>query len=641
MRIAFFSPLPPARSGIADYSEALLAQLRGMADVETFTALADASAFDVAVYQLGNNPYHTFAYEAAMRHPGIVVLHEANLHHLVAELTIKRGDWDGYLREVEIDGGPEALAYAKRYVQPVRCGPDYELPLLKSVLQRARAVIVHSDAVAEVVRGRGFTGPIARIPHGAWVYQEGTENVDGAAYRAKLGVASDAPLFGVFGFLKPYKRIAESLRAFKRIVAEHPEARMILVGEAHPEMKLALTPEVRHINYAPIEDFNGYLAACDAVLNLRYPTVGETSGTLLRALGMGKPVLVSEIGSFREYPDELCLKVPVDASEEEHIYEYLKLLIEQPEIGRALGQKAREWVQRECSWELAARKYADFAQAVASGTVPIEAPKPEAVDVPVEYVLSWTREEDGSRKYAQTHSTRLKKTLDITPPGGPQDRALEMGAYLQITPALKSKLGYDEVRGCYFGTLGKTDARHVVSEDGEEFDCAIDHFDAERDRFPYEDGSFATVLCCELVEHLPTDPMHMMSEIHRILRPGGHLVLTTPNVASLRAVAGILQGFHPMLFPAYIKPNPGGDPDPRHAREYTPREMQTLFENSGFDVTLLDTGPFLYEPTPEFGWVDHLLDQYILTKEHRGDGIYIVGRKTGPVKERYPAWLYQ
>jgi glycosyltransferase involved in cell wall biosynthesis/SAM-dependent methyltransferase len=636
VRIAFFSPLPPARSGIADYSEALLTPLRALADVETFTEPASHNC-DIAIYQLGNNPHHTFAYEAAMRHPGIVVLHEANLHHLIADLTIKRGDWDAYLREVEIDGGPDALAYAKRYVQPVRRGPDYDLPLLKSVLQRARAVIVHSDAVAEVVRTRGFSGPIAKIPHGAWT----DSTIDGASYRAKLGLAPATPLFGIFGFLKPYKRIAESLRAFKRILIEHPEARMILVGEAHPEMKLALTPEVRHIDYAPIEDFNGYLAACDAVLNLRYPTVGETSGTLLRALGLGKPVLVSEIGSFREYPDDVCLKVPVDAGEEEHIYQYLKLLIERPEVGRALGEKARDWVARECSWDIVAQRYAHFAQSVADGTAPLNEPAAAPVDVPVEYVLSWTREQDGSRKYAHTHSTRLKKTLDITPHGGPNDRALEMGAYLQITPALKSKLGYGEVRGCYFGTLGQTDQRHVVSEDGEEFDCAIDHFDAERDRFPYEDASFATVLCCELVEHLPTDPMHMMSEINRILRPGGHLVLTTPNVASLRAVAGILQGFHPMLFPAYIKPNPGGDPDPRHAREYTPREMQALFENSGLEVTLLDTGPFLYEPTPEFGWVDHLLDQYILTKEYRGDGIYIVGRKTGPIKERYPGWLYQ
>ena len=62
----------------------------------------------------------------------------------------------------------------------------------------------------------------------------------------------------------------------------------------------------------PIEDFNGYMAACDIVLNLRYPTVGESSGTLLRALGMGKAVVVTDVGSFREYPDEICLKAPVD-----------------------------------------------------------------------------------------------------------------------------------------------------------------------------------------------------------------------------------------------------------------------------------------------------------------------------------------
>ena len=381
------------------------------------------------------------------------------------------------------------------------------------------------------------------------------------------------------------------------------------------------------------------MGACDAILNLRYPTVGETSGTLLRGLGMGKPVMVSEIGAFNEYQDSICLKVPVGASEEEHIYEYMKLLIERPEIGRELGQRARAWVERECSWKSVAERYTRFACDVVSGTVPPE-PVPEPLDVPAEYILSWTKEEDGSRKYAKTHETRLKKTLDITPPGGRGDRVLEMGAYLQITPALRSKLGYGEVRGCYFGELGHVDHRRVTSEDGEEFCCDIDHFDAEKDRFPYEDESFATVLCCELIEHLPTDPMHMMSEINRILRPGGHLVITTPNVASLRAVAGILQGYHPMLFPAYIKPNPGGDPDPRHAREYTPLEIKMLFENAGFEVTKLETGPFLDEPRPEFGWVDHLLDQYMLTQEHRGDGIYIVGRKASPVKERYPSWLY-
>ncbi len=148
-------------------------------------------------------------------------------------------------------------------------------------------------------------------------------------------------------------------------------------------------------------------------------------------------------------------------------------------------------------------------------------------------------------------------------------------------------------------------------------------------------------LCGELIEHLFEDPMHLMSEVNRILKPGGHLVLTTPNVASLRGISAILQGYHPGFFHAYIKPAEGsGEVDARHNREYAPREIHLLLENSGFEVTLLETGEFRDEPHPEFGWVHHLLDRYRLSKDLRGDGIYAVGRKTGAVKERYPGWLY-
>jgi hypothetical protein len=131
-----------------------------------------------------------------------------------------------------------------------------------------------------------------------------------------------------------------------------------------------------------------------------------------------------------------------------------------------------------------------------------------------------------------------------------------------------------------------------------------------------------------------------MSEVNRILAPGGHVVLTTPNIVSLRAIAGLLQGYQPGLFPAYIRPREDGQVDARHNREYTPREISDLLVNAGFEVTLLDTGPFLDEPHPELGWVRHMLERYILPTDLRGDGIYAVGRKTGPVKDRYPGWLY-
>src|SRR5579884_3589236 len=125
MRIAFFSPLPPEKSGIADYSAALLEPLSRLADVDTFTGRPrhfDRARYDVCLYQIGNNPYHAAAYETALEHPGVVVIHEANLHHLIADLTIRRGDWDAYLREVEYDGGKEALEYALRYVRTLQRG---------------------------------------------------------------------------------------------------------------------------------------------------------------------------------------------------------------------------------------------------------------------------------------------------------------------------------------------------------------------------------------------------------------------------------------------------------------------------------------------------------------------------------------
>ncbi len=271
---------------------------------------------------------------------------------------------------------------------------------------------------------------------------------DRNGYREKLGLDESAPLVGIFGFLKPYKRIAESLRAFRRLVRTMPDARRILVGEPHPDApiepmihSLGLSSHVRILGFAPIEDFVGYLAACDIVLNLRYPTVGESSGTLLRALGLGKAVLVSEIGSFLEFPDAVCLKVPVGAGEEDLIFEYLNLLMSRPEVARALGAHAKDYVARECAWPVVAERYVRFLETVAGRAaaheLPVDGRGAQASHTSgtglSDYLRGWAQGGEGAQ-YLETHSTRLVKTLEITPPGGPCDRVLEMGAYLQITP---------------------------------------------------------------------------------------------------------------------------------------------------------------------------------------------------------------
>lgn len=660
MRVAFVSPMPPSKSGIADYAAALadpLAALVELTAIDGKPAAFDPGCFDAILYHVGNNPHHGFVYELALAHPGVVVMHEANLHHLVADLTIKRGDWDGYLREAEYNGGAAALERARR-VRALELGPDYEgLPMLRRLLERSKAVVVHSRFAAGEIRNAGFAGPIAVIPHGAWIPE-----VNRLAWRARLGLDEVTPLIGTFGFLKPYKRIAESLRAFRRLVKLAPAAKMILVGEPHPELPLAplirglgLQAAVRCLGFVPIENFTGYIAACDIVLNLRYPTVGESSGSLVRALGLGRAVLVSDVAAFQELPDDICLKAPVDETEEDCIFEYLNLLVSRPSVGREMGARARRWVERECAWSVVARRYAEFLEAVAADRASAtklhcvaagqpQQPEPAAAPEPApgvaEEVLGWAARAPEGRAYAETHLSRLEKTLAITPPGGPQDRILEMGAYLQITPLLKSRLGYGEVRGCYYGPAGAVDHRQVTSTDGETFSIDLELFDAETDAFPYPDGYFTTVLCCELIEHLHADPMHMMAEINRILKPGGRLVLTTPNIGSLRAIAAVLQGHHPGFFPAYLRPAHGAPQEDRHNREYTPKEVRFLLNDAGFEVERLETGPFRECPTPELEWVRHLLERYQLSTDLRGDGIYAVGRKIGGIRKRYPDWLY-
>ena len=265
-----------------------------------------------------------------------------------------------------------------------------------------------------------------------------------------------------------------------------------------------------------------------------------------------------------------------------------------------------------------ARRYAEFLEAVVAGDVagrrqarrtagrganPLPRPRRRPPTIPPElagYLRGWATNDEAAQ-YSKRTRRASSKTLEITPPGGPCDRILEMGAYLQITPALRTKLGYGEVRGCYYGPAGRIDHRIVTSAEGETFACDIDHFDAEKDRFPYPDEHFSTVLCGELIEHLFEDPMHLMGEVNRILKPGGHLVLTTPNVASLRGISAILQGYHPGLFPRLHQAGRNRAKWMRATIASTRRGRSSkLLENSGFDVALLETGEFRDLPHPEF-----------------------------------------
>jgi glycosyltransferase involved in cell wall biosynthesis len=345
MKLALFSPVPPERSGIADYTALLLPALRERAEIQVVKrgAKRPPRGSDLAVYHMGNDPaVHGWILEALHRTPGAVVLHDFVLHHLVSGVTLARGNVRGYLDALERDGGlPARLlghAVIEKRIPPLWENRAVDLPLAGAVLDHATGLVVHSRYVHDRARAAGFGGPIEVIPHPAWVVPE---DIAPAALEG-------SPLIAAFGNLNESKRLPQLLEAFARVRTAHPDARLLLVGAASPNFdlqhrlqRLALDSRgVEQTGYVSETELWSLMAAADIHVNLRAPTMGETSGTAIRALCLGKPLVVSDIGWFAELPGEVALKVAVDDDEVETLAAALTLLTVRPDVRAAMGAAA-------------------------------------------------------------------------------------------------------------------------------------------------------------------------------------------------------------------------------------------------------------------------------------------------------------
>lgn len=270
---------------------------------------------------------------------------------------------------------------------------------------------------------------------------------------------------------------------------------------------------------------------------------------------------------------------------------------------------------------------------------PPEAFDPERLREAESALLDLEMPDEGARAYLAKHIPRLARTLALVPPPQGTGRVLELGCYMQITPLLSRLCGYRKVRGGYFGALGRTDRKTMQFPDGE-FSCDVDHFDAERDRFPYPDEHFDLVIAGEVIEHLTYDPMHLLLESRRVLVDGGFLLVTTPNVGSITSVAKTLDGRdNPQIFFLYNRPRPGEPPEIGHVREYTAHEIGEAVKRAGFEIGKLFT-TFI----PEFA--SHLpllkfLEENGYSTENRGEQTWCLAikRATLPV-DRYPFFIY-
>jgi glycosyltransferase involved in cell wall biosynthesis len=366
MKVAYYSPLPPERTGIADYSALLLPALRERVQVDVAKRGGRARG-DVSLYHLGNNPdAHGWILERLRAEPGVVVLHDFVLHHLIAGMTLGRKDGPSYLAALERDGGVAArllgLGVIDGCIPPLWEVRPEDFPLCDEVLDHARGVIVHSRYVGDRVRDRGYAGRVLHVPHPAWQQP---------AAPAERGVGE--PLFGVFGNLNAAQRVGQLLDGFARHLESHPESRLLVVGAAAPGTDLDLRIEAAGVadaatwlDYVDESRLWSLMAGVDAVVSLRSPTMGETSGTVIRALTLGKPLVVSDVGWFAELPDAVAIKVAPDEREAEAVAEALERLTD-PATREAMGAAARALAETEHGLDHVADLYLAALEEAAGG----------------------------------------------------------------------------------------------------------------------------------------------------------------------------------------------------------------------------------------------------------------------------------
>jgi glycosyltransferase involved in cell wall biosynthesis len=401
VRLAWFSPLPPIPSGIADYSAELLPLIAEEAEVDVYSPQPSirkrlavpegvavhrpssfdrrADRYDAVFHHLGNNPHHEYVYHAARERPGVAVFHDFVLHHLVAYLyAAKRPDWDRYRAALAEDVGELAPTLTRLRMRRV-CSSleEFLIPLNRHVAARAHAIVVHSKEAREKIAHVAPGIPISVIPHHAGTPPASVAGLTREAARDQLGLPPGAFIVGQFGFITVPKQPAAVVRGFARLLDRRPDALLLLVGQNQTPGRaldllirsVGVADRVRVVGFVDLPTFYRYLRAVDVVVNLRYPSAGEASGTFARALAEGRAAIANNLGSFAEVPPDVVLKVEVDADQAEEVGRHLIHLAEDPGFRASLEQRALQYARTVLDQRRCVDLYLDVARRAASARV--------------------------------------------------------------------------------------------------------------------------------------------------------------------------------------------------------------------------------------------------------------------------------
>jgi glycosyltransferase involved in cell wall biosynthesis len=333
--LAIFTPLPPEQNGIADYSHHLLAPLSTHFDCAAF--VSDASArthIDIPIreveqafrflrpsshilHQIGNNPGHVFVLDALRRWGGVTTLHDQNLHYLYEVAGASRSELS---RRMTATSSNLGAVFTRHLQMGVKTAANYALfDMLDEIVALSQTVIVHSQFAKRrlaALYGRERTAHVHVVPHLVLPMEP-----LGPPTREKLGAPPGALLIVTCGFATSAKRFDWLISALDELSRRGVEYFWIHAGKERPE-EFALSEHIaRHpavhgrsriAGYLDEAELNAHIAASDILINLRYPSVGESSGSLARAMAAGKCCVVSDTAAYAEISRDAVVHVAND-----------------------------------------------------------------------------------------------------------------------------------------------------------------------------------------------------------------------------------------------------------------------------------------------------------------------------------------
>ena len=380
--LLYASPFQPMRSGISDYSEILIYGLREFFDITLLIDnyklenkqlykdfkvkiykkdKIDFKFFDFKIYNIGNQPdYHSYIYECALHYPGMIILHDFILYYLVVGYYINKSNFYSKIYEI---GGPKALSLIKEPMKNSKNPLLYKeiaplLPLNIELLKSDNFFMVHSKytlkRIMEEVKDKKGVVKINHI--------ELTKNIE-IIEKKKLFdqycIDKDTFLLCSFGYIDPSKSndiVCEVVRKINN--KSDKKITYLMVGEGDYIDKY-LEKYIKKTGFVDIATFNSFIHHCNLVINLRENCMGETSGAVIRAMGLGKPCIISDLGWFSELPDYAVIKISNTNCKEE-LYKRIEILIKDHKIMETMSKKAKSYIKNNYSASKVCKAIYDF-----------------------------------------------------------------------------------------------------------------------------------------------------------------------------------------------------------------------------------------------------------------------------------------